>query len=57
MKDSINFKNQIAEAKQKFADNKDMMAVLEEMEADISLQSRVTGTLLTVLLCEEEREG
>ena len=35
----------------------DMMEVLEEMEADVSFDSRVRGTLLTVLLCVGENKN
>jgi len=47
------FKQLVAEAKERFSDDPEMMGVLEEMESDVSLQSVVTGTLLTWVLSQE----
>lgn len=47
------FRESISEAKERFADDKKVMEVLEEMEADPSLDSVVDGTILTVILCKE----
>lgn len=56
-------KELVAEAKKKITDP-DVLKVLEELEADetinetdfdVSLHSRVTGTLLTWVLCQESR--
>jgi hypothetical protein len=47
---SENFKNWIKETK-KLHHEPAVLAVLEEMEAEISKESRITGTLLTVCLC------
>ena len=47
------FKQLVAEAKERFSNDPEMMGVLEEMESDVSLQSVVTGTLLTWVLSQE----
>lgn len=48
------FKQLVTEAKERFSNDPEMMGVLEEMESDVSLQSVVTGTLLTWVLSQED---
>ena len=43
----------IKDAKERFKDDPQMMGVLEEMEVDVSNDSRIRGSLLTVLLCDD----
>lgn len=48
------FKQFVQEAKERNCQNKEVLAVIEEMEADPSLKSIVEGTLLTLELCKEK---
>ena len=54
--DSNKFKQLVAEAKNKYKDDPEMMGVLNEMEVDVSLQSRLHGTLLTHALCQKKHD-
>lgn len=47
-------KNWIEERKNNTEDM-DVMEILKEMDAEVSMDSRVTGTLLTVLLCGDRK--
>jgi hypothetical protein len=45
-------KNWIEERKDN-PDDLDVMEILKEIDAEVSMDSRIAGTLLTVLLCED----
>jgi hypothetical protein len=50
---SEEFKKLVEEAKERFSDDKEIMEVLEEMEADVSESSIIKGTIITLNHCEE----
>lgn len=45
------FKQFIKDAEVKFSNDADVLAVLEELEAETNKDSRILGTLLTTALC------
>ena len=47
------FDQMIKDAKERFKNDEGLLNVIKEMEKEISIDSRVKGTLITMFHCEE----
>ncbi len=54
MENSKNFNEMIKTARERFSGDPSVLNILDEMESDPSLKSRIAGTFMTLSFCDEE---